>query len=192
MSLVYRLLFPAMWLSWAAYWALSARRVKATARKEPTVSRLLHVVPLALAIVLLSAPRVPFPLLNDRLLAWAPWQFWVGAMAVAIGLLFTVWGRVHLGTNWSGIVTLKQGHELVTSGPYAIVRHPIYTGLLLALVGSAMARAEWRGVIAVLLALAALWRKLRFEERWMRERFDGQYEAYARRVPALVPFWPKR
>ncbi len=192
MSVVYRFLFPAMWLAWMAYWGLSARHLKATERKEPAVSRLLHVVPLALAVVLLLVPRVPVPLLNDPLFSWAPWQFWAAAIVVAAGLLFTVWARVHLGTNWSGFVTIKHGHELVMTGPYAIVRHPIYTGLLLAFVGSAMARGEWRGVIAVVLAGSALWRKLRFEERWMRERFGERYDAYARRVPALVPYWPKR
>jgi protein-S-isoprenylcysteine O-methyltransferase Ste14 len=95
---------------------------------------------------------------------------------------------VHIGTNWSGTVTIKQGHELVTTGPYALVRHPIYTGLLLALAGSALARGEWRGALAVLIALLALWRKLRLEEHWMREQFGEAYRAYSRRVAALVPF----
>jgi protein-S-isoprenylcysteine O-methyltransferase Ste14 len=104
-------------------------------------------------------------------------------------MLFSVWARVHLGGNWSGIVTIKHDHELIASGPYAIVRHPIYTGLLVAFIGSAMARGEWRGVLAVLIAWVALWRKLRLEERWMGERFGQQYEAYCRRVPALLPFW---
>lgn len=104
-------------------------------------------------------------------------------------MMFSVWARVQLGGNWSGIVTIKQDHELIVRGPYAIVRHPIYTGLLVALIGSAMALGEWRGVLAVLIAYWALWRKLRVEERWMAERFGEQYEAYRRRIPALVPFW---
>jgi protein-S-isoprenylcysteine O-methyltransferase Ste14 len=103
-------------------------------------------------------------------------------------MLFSVWARVHLGGNWSGIVTIKHGHELIADGPYAIVRHPIYTGLLVAFMGSAMARGDWRGVLVVLIVWWALWRKLRLEERWMVERFGQQYETYRRRVPALVPF----
>ena len=99
-----------------------------------------------------------------------------------------MWARVHLGRNWSGIVTVKEGHELITGGPYAIVRHPIYTGLLLAFIGSALARGEWRGVLAVAVVLAALWRKLGLEERWMREQFGSAYQAYSQRVAALVPF----
>ncbi len=189
MSLVYRYLFPAMWFSWMAYWLLASRGAKPAERREPLGSRLLHVLPLLLAFGLLSAGKVPGSFLNERLFPWAPWEFWVAAFVAAAGMLFTVWARVHLGGNWSGIVTIKHDHELIVDGPYAIVRHPIYTGLLVAFIGSAMARGEWRGVLAVLIAWWALWRKLRLEERWMAERFGQQYKAYCRRVPALVPFW---
>lgn len=192
MQLVYRFLFPAMWLSWVAYWWLASRNAKPTERKEPFRSRLSHVLPLALAAWLLWADRVPGAILDARLFPWAPWQFWVAALATAAGLLFALWARVHLGRNWSGIVTIKHDHEFVSSGPYAIVRHPIYTGLLVAFIGSAMARGEWRGVVAVLIACAALWRKLRLEERWMAERFGEPYLAYKERIPALVPFWKRR
>ncbi len=161
--------------------------VKASARREPLGSRLLHVVPLAVAALLLWVPSVPLPWLNIRFIPWAEWGFWVGAALAAAGLLFTVWARRHLGRNWSGIVTVKQDHELVVSGPYGYVRHPIYTGLLLAFVGSALARGEWRGVLAVLIVFLALWRKLRLEERWMVEQFGAQYRAYSGRVAALVP-----
>lgn len=188
MLLAYHFLFPTMWLSWAAYWWLEARGAKPNERREALGSRVLHVLPLLLAVWLLWAERVPGSVLNDRLFPWAPWEFWVATLITAAGLLFTVWARVHLGRNWSGAVTIKQDHELIASGPYALVRHPIYTGLLVALIGSAMARGEWRGVLAIVVAYAALWRKLRLEERWMVERFGEQYEAYRRRVPALVPF----
>ncbi len=188
MDLVYRFLFPAMWLSWAGYWWLLSRNVKASARRETVLSRLLHVVPLLLAFLLLWLPSVPLAWLNVRFIARGEWEFWLGAALVAVGLLFTVWARRHLGRNWSGIVTVKQDHELVASGPYALVRHPIYTGLLIAFVGSALARGEWRGVLAVSIALWALWRKLRLEERWMREQFGERYRAYSRRVAALIPY----
>ncbi len=191
MALVYRFLFPLIWLSWAAYWWLASYGAKRVDRREPLGSRLLHVMPLMIAAWLLWADRLPGSFLNERMFPWAPWSFWAGAFLTAVGLLFAVWARVHLGRNWSGTVTIKQDHELIVSGPYAIVRHPIYTGLLIGFTGSAMARGEWRGLIAVLLAWAALWRKLQFEERWMTERFAQQYDAYRRRVPALVPH-PRR
>jgi protein-S-isoprenylcysteine O-methyltransferase Ste14 len=158
-------------------------------RRESSGSRLLHVLPLLLAVGLLWSKRIPVALLNERLFPWVPWEFWIAALITAAGLLFTVWARVYLGRNWSGVVTIKQGHELIDTGPYALVRHPIYTGLLVAFIGSAVALGEWRGLLAVLIAWAALWRKLRLEERWMTERFGEQYVAYCQRVPALVPFW---
>jgi protein-S-isoprenylcysteine O-methyltransferase Ste14 len=188
MQLAYRYLIPGLWISWIVYWLWESRNAKPTARREPIASRLTHVAPLILAVGLLWGERVPLKILNERLVPWAPWQFWAGAFVTASGLLFTVWARVHLGRNWSSVVTIKEGHELIDTGPYALVRHPIYTGLLVAIFGSAMARCEWRGVLAVLIACAALWRKLRIEERWMAERFGEQYAAYRRRVPALVPF----
>jgi protein-S-isoprenylcysteine O-methyltransferase Ste14 len=185
---VYRYLFPVMWIAWAVYWGLLSRDVKPAERIESLISRMLHVVPLGIAVALLGLRRVPGPVLNERFYPWTPWMFWAAALATGCGLAFTVWARVHLGRNWSGIVTIKAGHDLVTSGPYRIVRHPIYSGLLLAVIGSALARGEWRGILAVAIAFAALWRKLRMEERWMHGRFGRQYEAYARRVPALVPW----
>lgn len=156
--------------------------------REKLGSRLLHVVPLLLAIELLWANRVPVTFLNDRMFPWAPWEFWLAALMTVSGLGFTVWARLHIGRNWSGTVTIKQSHDLVTTGPYSFVRHPIYTGLLLAFVGSAIARDEWRGVVAVVIAWMALWRKFRLEEWWMLELFGEQYTTYRQRVPALIPF----
>jgi protein-S-isoprenylcysteine O-methyltransferase Ste14 len=186
--LLYSYLFPTMWMSWALYWWALSRNVKDTARRESLVSRLLHIVPLVIAVLLLWLPSVPLAFLDEVVLARTASLFWVGAALTAAGLLFTVWARVHLGTNWSGTVTIKKGHELVTSGPYAFVRHPIYTGLLLAFLGSALARDEFRGILAFILVLWALWRKLRNEERWMREQFGEAYLAYSRRVAAVIPF----
>ncbi len=187
MSLVYRYLFTAMWSIWALYWLVSAAGTKQTERREPWRSRLWHLLPLIVAGWLIWADRVPVALLNERILPWSSWTFAAGALITATGLAIAVWARVYLGRNWSGTVTIKHDHELIDSGPYAIVRHPIYTGLLVALIGSALARGEWRGPLGVLIAWAALWRKLQVEERWMEERFGTKYKSYRGRVPALVP-----
>jgi protein-S-isoprenylcysteine O-methyltransferase Ste14 len=188
MTFASRYLFHILWLGWAGYWWVASFNVKTTARREPLQSRLSHIVPLALAVVLLWLPQSPIQAFDGRFLSIAVWPFWVGAALTLAGLLFTVWARVHLGRNWSGTITVKQDHALITSGPYGFVRHPIYTGLLLALIGTALARGEWRGVVAVALALWAFWRKLRIEERWMREQFGSAYEEYSGRVAALIPF----
>jgi protein-S-isoprenylcysteine O-methyltransferase Ste14 len=187
----YRAAFPALWIAALfAFVLLLARGAKADERREGLGSQILHHGPLALAILLLWLPRLPFfPVLNQRLYRWAPWQFWITAAATAAGLVFTLWARAQLGRNGSVAVTLKRDHQLVTTGPYAIVRHPMYTGLLTAFLGSALALGQWRGVLAFLIALGALWHKWRLEERWMREQFGESYEDYSRRVPAVVPFW---
>lgn len=188
MTYTYHYLFSAMWLSWVGYWWAASRNVKSALRRESAASRLSHMVPLSVAVLLLWLPRSPIPALGERFLPLAAWPFWIGALLTLAGLLFTVWARIHLGRNWSGTVTVKRDHELITSGPYRFVRHPIYSGLLLAFIGSALARAELRGVLAVVLAFWAFWHKLRIEEQWMREQFGEAYDEYARRVAAIVPF----
>ena len=84
-------------------------------------------------------------------------------------------------------MTIKEGHELIMTGPYALVRHPIYTGLSLGFIGSAIARGEWRGVLAVVIVVISFWVKLRLEERWMRQQFGKAYDIYSQRVSALIP-----
>ena len=188
MPILYRYLFPAMWLAWAVYWWISARHVKPTERHESVGSKLSHIGPLLLAAILFSVPHMPISVLGEKFLPPTAWRFAAAAALTAAGLLMAAWARRYLGTNWSSTVTIKEGHELVTTGPYALVRHPIYTGLLLAFVGSAIAGGEWRGVLAVAIAFWALWRKLRIEEQWMHEQFGEAYQAYCRRVSALIPY----
>ncbi len=187
-ALIHRTLFPALWCAWAIYWWATSLDVKETARREPFLSRVAHLGPMLVAAALLWSPRLNVPGLDDRFMPWAPWQFPAGVVVTVTGLAFAVWARRHIGRNWSAIVTLKQGHELVTSGPYALVRHPIYTGLLFGFLGSAIALGQWRGLLAEAILYLALLRKYRLEERWMRERFGAAYDDYCRRVKALMPF----
>jgi protein-S-isoprenylcysteine O-methyltransferase Ste14 len=161
--------------------------VKRTERQESAVPRFARLILVLCAAVLLWLSHLPFAVLNKRFLPHGTWSFWTGAAVTVCGLLFSIWARRHLGKNWSQAVTLKENHELVTSGPYALLRHPIYAGLLLGVVGCAIARGEWRGLLAVALAFAALWPKLKLEEKWMRAQFGESYETYSRRVAALVP-----
>jgi protein-S-isoprenylcysteine O-methyltransferase Ste14 len=179
---------PALWAAWCIYWWIASHNVKPVKRKESTASRAGHILPLIVAVLLLALPTLPGALPSGRLLPATRSVFFIGVALVAAGLAFSVWARVYLGRNWSGVVTLKEGHELIRSGPYRLVRHPIYSGLLLAFVGSAVVRGEWRGVVAVVIAFAALWRKLKLEERWLSEAFGGQYSAYRNEVAALIPF----
>src|SRR5690348_11679011 len=149
MPLVYRLVFPAMWISWVIYWLWASRYAKPSERREPIGSLMQHAIPLWLAVWLLWGRGVRVTWLNDRLFPWAPWGFWLAALMTVLGLLFAVWARVHLGRNWSSVVTIKEGHELIDTGPYALVSHPIYAGLLVAFIGMGGVLAEASGRRAV-------------------------------------------
>ena len=186
--MVYRWLFPFLWLVFIAVWIVMASSGKAVAERESIYSRLSHYLPLALAIYLFAAPHVPVAALNDRFAPLALWPVQLGAALTFAGIAFAIWARMRIAGNWSSDVTLKHDHELIVAGPYRWVRHPIYTGILLALIGSALALDEWRGVLAVALAGAAFWRKLKIEEAVMRRQFGEAYARYAKRVPALIPF----
>jgi len=181
-------LFPVMWLAYIVYWRMMADDVKGDERREQGGSRLLRLLLMIVVLVLLGVQRIQLGVLDRRFLADSMRWYWIGAVVTACGLLFSICGRHALGRNWSRAVTIKQDHELITRGPYKLVRHPIYTGLLTALLGSALALGEWRGLVAVALAFVILLRKLRLEEQWMRTQFGEPYEQYSARVRALVPY----
>ena len=181
-----KLLVLAMWLAWAVFWTVAARHTKPARWRESIASRVLHVVPLLACAVLLAAPRWLPPILSARVEPAGRLLPVLGAVIIAAGLGFAVWARAHLGRNWSGIVTVKEGHVLVRTGPYRVVRHPIYSGLLLALTGTAMAIGEWRDVLAVIFALIGFLWKIQVEEKRMRENFP-EYADYRRQTAALIP-----
>jgi protein-S-isoprenylcysteine O-methyltransferase Ste14 len=113
------------------------------------------------------------------------------ALTVA-GLVFTWWARIHLGRLWSSSVTKKADHRIVDTGPYAIVRHPIYTGILAGIFATAAMRGAPIGFVGAILATYGFMIKARLEERFLREQLGAEtYESYRRRVPMLIPFGPK-
>jgi protein-S-isoprenylcysteine O-methyltransferase Ste14 len=188
MQLFYDYFFPAIWAAFLLYWQVKARNTKETQRLEPISSRIVRSLAFLCAIALLMVPQIPAPWLYWQFLPQGYWAFYSGAVLTSAGLLFAVWARAYLGTNWSRSVTIKQDHELIVGGPYALVRHPIYTGIIAGFLGSTIALGQVRGLIALALVSLALWAKLRMEEKWIREQFGASYEAYSQRVAAIVPF----
>lgn len=176
-----------LWTAWFAYWVVSARNIKVASRKESFRTSIVHEIPLVIGCTLMMSPwHLPPPWLYDRFMPDSLGMYWLGVIVLAGGLGFTVWARMHLADNWSGNVTLKHGHELIRSGPYRIARHPIYTGLLLATVGNAVAVAQWRGVVAFVFFASAFLLKLKREERFLSEMFGEDYERYRSEVGALI------
>ena len=181
-----RIIIPAMWLAWAALWMAAAFDTKAARWRESIGSRARHDVPFLICIVLLTVPGALPAILRARVVPMGSQLPLLGAILVAAGLGLAVWARWHLGRNWSSTVTLKEGHTLIQSGPYRKIRHPIYTGLLLALIGTAAAIGEWRGVLAVACAFIGVRWKIRVEEERMGRTFP-QYEQYRNATSALIP-----
>jgi protein-S-isoprenylcysteine O-methyltransferase Ste14 len=124
--------------------------------------------------------------LGTRIFAPTRASFLAGAVIAASGLGFAVWARRHLGEYWSGAITLKEGHRLIRSGPYALVRHPIYSGIIFATLGTAIALDQYRGLLALAIIVESLVRKLRTEEAWLTQEFGGEYLQYKREVRALL------
>jgi protein-S-isoprenylcysteine O-methyltransferase Ste14 len=175
-----------VWLIWAAYWFISAQFVKTTKSTEGIAGRLQHLAPVAVGFFLIfcGAGR---PLLVGSLYESAAIK-WLGMVLTIAGLAFATWARVHLGRNWSGMITLKEGHELIRGGPYRFVRHPIYSGFLLAALGSALVAGTGDAFAGFGVILAAELIKVRREETVLLREFGPQYEVFQKEVAALVPF----
>ena len=129
------------WTIFAVIWLLAAFATKQSIYKERTAQRLRYVIPILLGWLLLAKGHRLSDPLNYRVIPHVDALAWIGTILCIAGLIFCVWARFTLGRNWSGVVTLKGGHELITSGPYAIVRHPIYTGILVMIIGTVL--VDW-------------------------------------------------
>jgi protein-S-isoprenylcysteine O-methyltransferase Ste14 len=178
-----------IWLAVAGFWAISALRLKPVARRQSRSARLAEVAPLLVAAFLLFGVRSGSSLLDTPVFSHTPTAQVAGLLLTVAGALIAILARAFLGTNWSGDVTIKHGHELIGRGPYAVVRHPIYSGLLLSVVGTAVAFGEVRHLLGAALVLFGFWLKIQHEERLLTEQFGEQYSDYRRRVRgALIPY----
>lgn len=176
------------WLVFVAIWLLAAVSTKRTVYRESRTQRLRYWVLLVIAYVLLIYGReLPYPL-NLRIIPYAARIASAAAILCVAGLVFALWARLILGRNWSGVVTLKEGHELVERGPYRFVRHPIYTGMLAMFFATALVQRHLAGFVGVLLLFASFWIKLGREENLMLQQFPERYAAYRQRTKRIIPF----
>jgi protein-S-isoprenylcysteine O-methyltransferase Ste14 len=177
-----------LWIVFLVVWFIGALLQKQIARRETIRARLMHLMLAVVAWVLLFDERLRFAPLSVKFLPNVPLAAYLGLALAFVGIAFAIWARVFLGGNWSGTVTIKKDHELVRAGPYALVRHPIYTGILMALLGTVIDLRALRGLMAFGVVLVALWMKSRREESFMTEQFGAEYTDYKRKVKALIPF----
>ena len=184
------LVFIVAWVAWGVSWLVAALWSGRTERRVAMGEAVLYRAPVLAGAVLL------FHRISARLGARPLWHVGVGgAYALALfaiaGFLFTWWARLHIGRLWSSAVTRKEGHYVVDTGPYALVRHPIYTGLIAATFCTAVVEATVPALAGFVLIAAGLWVKARIEERFLAAELGADaYGAYRRRVPMLIPFGP--
>jgi protein-S-isoprenylcysteine O-methyltransferase Ste14 len=176
-----------LWIVWAFIWMLWAFRSKQTKQSEGLVSRFTYIIPAWASICLISLPRTFAMWGNTAIFPSSATLAAIGIAITCLGFAVTLWARLILGSNWSGTVTIKVDHELIRTGPYRWVRHPIYTGLIVALIGTAIVLDQWRGVPAIFLLWLAFTIKRLKEEQFMRQTFGEQYTAYSQTTGAIFP-----
>lgn len=174
------------WVAWVAYWVAMAFSTKRTVERGGFVGYRLVAIVLVLGLVL--AGRLLHLSANSHVWHTTLALGVVTDCIVLAGAAFTVWARVTLGRNWSAEVTFKQDHELIESGPYALARHPIYTGLIVMALGTAINYGRVIGFVLLFAMCCAVWWKARQEERLMTRHFPDAYASYKLRVHAIVPF----
>ena len=175
------------WLGLALVWLVGLAFTKRTVHSQALGSRLFHMALALLGFALIGGQHFRQGWLGVRFVPETRFLEIAGFALTLAGCLFAIWARVTLGGNWSGRATVKADHELIVSGPYSLARHPIYTGLLLAATGTALARGEWRCVLGIALIVVAFAVKIGQEERLMLQAFPHAYPQYRRRVKALIP-----
>lgn len=185
--LVFGWIWAVFWASWivAAAWQRSTAARAGTAAEFP--SRLFQIAGFLLLFGTWYGPRM------RALVLWRFGQetLWALAGVTAAGFAFCWWARLQLGALWSSTVERKADHRIVDTGPYALVRHPIYTGILIASFATAAASGAPSAVLGAALVTIGFWLKARLEERFLRDELGAAaYDAYRRRVPMLIPFAP--
>ena len=181
-------IISACWGVFFVVWVLAAIFTKRTVYSESPARRLRYVIPIVIGWYLLfRGHRLPQPF-NNRIIPVTDAILVVSSILCLCGLGFCLWARAVLGRNWSGTVTLKESHELIVRGPYRLVRHPIYTGLLAMLIATAIQQGRIAGIIGVIVVFVSLWIKLSEEEELMLKQFPDQYAAYRQRVKRIIPF----
>jgi protein-S-isoprenylcysteine O-methyltransferase Ste14 len=173
------------WLALFSFWMWNWRSVKRAEKREPMTSRLSYSLVILLGFLAMVKPLPVMP--GGLLLARSPDMLAVAVAMNWAGILFAIWARIRLGTNWSAVATLREGHELVRGGPYRLTRHPIYTGMLVAAAGVALLADRWQALIGFGLVFLGFWIKSRKEERLMEERFGAEYQEYRRHTKSLIP-----
>jgi protein-S-isoprenylcysteine O-methyltransferase Ste14 len=176
-----------LWIGIFALWAIAGIATKQTVRAKFDLQARAPVWVVIIAWALLFSLKLRQGPLGWRFVPMTDATAYTGLVITVVGLAFSVWARFRIGRNWDGLVALKENHQLIRGGPYAIVRHPIYSGFMLATFGTAVAQGEVAGLVSTALIVIAWGYKSRVEETFMIQQFGEQYEQYRRDVKGLIP-----
>jgi protein-S-isoprenylcysteine O-methyltransferase Ste14 len=171
------------WVIFSVYWEIAAKNAAPAKSSEAKASRGVHVALANVALILIAAPIYGL----GRFLPASSALMAVGLAIEIAGLSLAIWARQHLGRNWSGEITIKENHQLIRTGPYRRLRHPIYTGLLTMYLGLTVATGERLAVMGLVVAILAYWRKTRIEEATLSAAFGAEYDTYRADTWAIVP-----
>jgi protein-S-isoprenylcysteine O-methyltransferase Ste14 len=184
---MYRYLVLAPWVAFLVYWLLASFKTRSNEKREPFASRYSVMLLMVLGYYCLFAANNPIAVLHTRFVPLTEMVVVLGGILVWLGIGLAIWARYHLAENWSARVTIKVGHELIRTGPYAHLRHPIYSGLVLAGLGTAIAFGELRGLLGVCFILVAFTIKAKKEEAMLTAQFGSAFEEHRRHTGFLLP-----
>jgi protein-S-isoprenylcysteine O-methyltransferase Ste14 len=181
-------LLSLIWLCWISSWIIASVWSGRTKTAVPTLDSWRYRLPILLGAVALMPPVERF-LGAGQLYNIGNIGTYVVAVIVVLGLSFVWWARIHLGRFWSNAITHKEDHRIIDTGPYGVVRHPIYTGQIVGLLATGIAIGNWAAILGTILISVGEWQKARMEERFLSAELGSDaYGAYCRRVPMIVPF----
>jgi protein-S-isoprenylcysteine O-methyltransferase Ste14 len=184
---VFRLLVTFPWIVFVVYWLISAIKTRATREKESFASRYTVLLLEVAGFVLLFRRWTGVGFLGTRFLPHSLVGAIVGSALTWMGIGLAIWARYHLAEYWSARITIKEDHQLIRTGPYARFRHPIYSGLILAAIGSAVVIGQWRCVLGVCLVVAGYCLKARKEEAMLTQQFGDAFRDHQKHAGFLIP-----
>ena len=175
------------WIIWVTWWIVAAARTNRMKQREPAREWLLRLAVMAAAFELLFHSGRDLGILNRRFVPHSQVVRDIGAALTCIGLAFSIWARQHIGRYWSGSVSIRADHQLIRTGPYSRIRHPIYTGILVGLAGTLLADGHYAAIAAFLIVLGGLsWKALQ-EENLLRREFGPAFEEHKRLTGFFFP-----
>lgn len=175
-----------IWVIFWSYWLITAWLNRSPVKRRQ--SSMLPTLPIIAVVIWILVTGIYPDLVYQQIFPDGIVASIAGTIITILGLGFAIWARLHLGTNWSGLPIIRVDHKLIRTGPYTIVRNPIYTGILIAFVGTAIVIGKFWAIIAILILFVAFFMKIRIEEKFLLEEFGEDYLRYKKEVKSLIPF----